>query len=216
MYTKYIRGEELELYAIGYAGRNKDKTWEHIEELKKIGVPEPKSVPELYHLNPELLNYSDTVHIIGDETSGEVEIVLIADKDGNIEVTVGSDHTDRGLETISIQKSKQICPKPIAEETIKFDEIEDEWDDLELFSSVKKDGEWKEYQSGKVSAIVPLDEIVEFLKKHNVELKDAIVFCGTVPLLDDFVFGDAFKCGLTSNKLDKTIEIEYKINKLKE
>lgn len=216
MYTKYIRGEELELYAIGYAGRNKDKTWEHIEELKKIGVPEPKSVPELYHLNPELLNYSDTVHIIGDETSGEVEIVLIADKDGNIEVTVGSDHTDRGLETISIQKSKQICPKPIAEETIKFDEIEDEWDDLELFSSVKKDGEWKEYQSGKVSAIVPLDEIVEFLKKHNVELKDVIVFCGTVPLLDDFVFGDAFKCGLTSNKLDKTIEIEYKINKLKE
>lgn len=216
MYTKYIRGEELELYAIGYAGRNKDKTWEHIEELKKIGVPEPKSVPELYHLNPELLNYSDTVHIIGDETSGEVEIVLIADKDGNIEVTVGSDHTDRGLETISIQKSKQICPKPIAEETIKFDEIEDEWDDLELFSSVKKDGEWKEYQSGKVSAIVPLDEIVEFLKKHNVELKDVIVFCGTVPLLDDFVFGDAFKCGLRSNKLDKTIEIEYKINKLKE
>jgi len=206
----------LELYAIGYAGRNKDKTWEHIEELKKIGVPEPKSVPELYHLNPELLNYSDTVHIIGDETSGEVEIVLIADKDGNIEVTVGSDHTDRGLETISIQKSKQICPKPIAEETIKFDEIEDEWDDLELFSSVKKDGEWKEYQSGKVSAIVPLDEIVEFLKKHNVELKDVIVFCGTVPLLDDFIFGDAFKCGLRSNKLDKTIEIEYKINKLKE
>ena len=206
----------MELYAIGYAGRNKDKTWEHIEELKKIGVPEPKSVPELYHLNPELLNYSDTVHIIGDETSGEVEIVLIADKDGNIEVTVGSDHTDRGLETISIQKSKQICPKPIAEETIKFDEIEDEWDDLELFSSVKKDGEWKEYQSGKVSAIVPLDEIVEFLKKHNVELKDVIVFCGTVPLLDDFIFGDAFKCGLRSNKLDKTIEIEYKINKLKE
>lgn|SRR5690625_4254759 len=216
MYTKYIRSDELELYAIGYAGRNKDKTWEHIEELKKIGVPEPKSVPELYHLNPELLNYSDTVHIIGDETSGEVEIVLIADKDGNIEVTVGSDHTDRGLETISIQKSKQICPKPIAEETIKFDEIEDEWDDLELFSSVKKDGEWKEYQSGKVSAIVPLDEIVEFLKKHNVELKDVIVFCGTVPLLDDFIFGDAFKCGLRSNKLDKTIEIEYKINKLKE
>jgi len=216
MYTKYIRGEELELYAIGYAGRNKDKTWEHIEELKKIGVPEPKSVPELYHLNPELLNYSDTVHIIGDETSGEVEIVLIADKDGNIEVTVGSDHTDRGLETISIQKSKQICPKPLAEETIKFDEIEDEWDDLELFSSVKKGGEWKEYQSGKVSAIVPLDEIVEFLRKHDVELKDVTVFCGTVPLLDGFVFGDTFKCGLRSNKLDKTIEIEYEINKLKE
>lgn len=216
MYTKYIRGEELELYAIGYAGRNKDKTWEHIEELKKIGVPEPKSVPELYHLNPELLNYSDTVHIIGDETSGEVEIVLIADKDGNIEVTVGSDHTDRGLETISIQKSKQICPKPIAEERIKFEEIEDEWDDLELFSSVNKDGEWKVYQSGKVSAIVPLDEIIEFLRKHDVELKDVTVFCGTVPLLDGFVFGDTFRCGLRSNKLDKTIEIEYKINKLKE
>lgn len=206
----------MNLYAIGYAGRNKDKTWEHIEELKEIGVPEPKSVPELYHLNPELLNYSDTIHIIGDQTSGEVEIVLIADEEGNIEVTVGSDHTDRGLETISIQKSKQICPKPIAEETIKFNEIEDEWDDLELYSAVKKDGEWVEYQSGNVSAIIPLEEIKSFLKENGVELKDATVFCGTVPLKSGFIYGDAFKCGLRSNKLDKIIEIEYEINKLKE
>lgn len=206
----------MELYAIGYAGRDKEKTWEHIEELKEIGVPEPKSVPELYQLNPELLNYEDTVHIIGDQTSGEVEIVLIADKDGNIEVTVGSDHTDRGLETISIQKSKQICPKPISKETFKFSEVEDEWDDLELFSSVKKDGEWNEYQTGKVSAIVPLEEIIGFLKQHEVELKDVIVFCGTVPLVDGFTYGDTFKCGLRSNKLNKTIQIEYEINKLKE
>lgn len=206
----------MNLYAIGYAGRNKEKTWEHIDELKKIGVPEPKSVPELYHLNPELLNQSDTIHIIGEETSGEVEIVLIADKDGNIEVTVGSDHTDRSLETVSIQKSKQICPKPLSKETIKFTDVEEEWDDLELFSSVKKNGEWIENQSGKVSSIIPLQEIESFLKKNDVELKDVTVFCGTVPLLDGFIFGDAFRCGLKSNHLDKTIQIEYKINKLKE
>lgn len=206
----------MNLYAIGYAGRNKEKTWEHIEELKKIGVPEPKSVPELYHLSPELLNYSDVIHIIGEETSGEVEIVLIADKDGNLEVTVGSDHTDRGLETVSIQKSKQICPKPLSKETIKFTDVEEEWDDLELFSSVKKDGEWIENQSGKVSSIIPLQEIKNFLKKNDVELKDVTVFCGTVPLLDGFIFGEAFRCGLTSNHLNKTIQIEYEINKLKE
>ncbi|GAB3056891.1 DUF2848 family protein [Salinicoccus sesuvii] len=205
-----------ELYCIGYAGRNKDKTWEHIEELKKIGIPEPKTVPELYHLSDELISTDDTIKIIGDETSGEIEIVLITDSSGNLSVTVGSDHTDRALETVSIHKSKQLCAKPISKDKWRFEDVEDEWDDLLLYSEVLKDGEWKKYQEDKVSSIIPLEEIYQFLKKNNVELKNSVVYCGTVPLLDGFTYGEGFKGGLYSSKKKEALEIEYKIEKLKE
>lgn len=206
----------MKLYAIGYSGRDKEKTYEHIRELKEIGVPEPDSVPELYDLNPRLLNKERNIHVIGNETSGEVEIVLIADENGNIDVTVGSDHTDRSLETISIQKSKQICDKPIANETFKLEDVIDEWDDLQLSSEVYEKGEWVKYQLGKVSTMISLDEIKAFLQNKEVELKNVIVFCGTVPLLDGFKYGEAFRCSIHSNKIEKTISLEYKITFLRE
>lgn len=205
-----------ELYCIGYAGRNKEKTLEHIEELKKIGVPEPKSVPELYHLSPNLVSTDEKIKVIGNKTSGEIEIVLVTDNDENLFVTVGSDHTDRGLETVSIHKSKQVCAKPIAKETWAFSDVEDEWDDLVLYSEVHLNEGWKKYQEDKVSSIIPLYEIKAFLKDNNIEMKNSIVYCGTVPLLDGFAYGDRFKGGLRSEKLNKSIDIEYKIERLKE
>lgn len=208
--------ENGNLYCIGYSGRNKNKTWEHIEELKSIGVPEPKNVPELYHLKKNILTTEEKIQVIGDETSGEVEIVLITESDGRTYVTVGSDHTDRGLETVSIHKSKQICDKPVAEDKWAISDVEKEWDDLELYAEVRKDGKWVKYQEGKASAIIPLQEIREFLEDNNIELKGTTIFCGTVPLLNGFIYGEAYKCGIRSNKLKRCIEIEYKIERLKE
>ena len=206
----------MQLYAIGYAGRDREKTLEHIEELKEIGVPEPKEVPELYHLNPKLLSESDEMYVIGNNSSGEVEVVLVYDESGQISVTVGSDHTDRALETVSIQKSKQLCDKPIASERIPFNDVKDEWDDLVLKSEVLLDGQWVEYQNGLVSNIISFEDIEAYLKKHDVELKNCIVFCGTVPLVDGFKYGDGFRCSLKSNKLDKEISLEYQVKYLKE
>lgn len=208
--------KNMELYCIGYAGRDKEKTLEHIQELKKIGVPEPKSIPELYHINNHLLATGKTVKVIGGETSAEVEIVLIFENDGNISVTVGSDHTDRSLETVSIHKSKQICEKPIAEKKWNLNDIIDEWEDLRLYAEVKQNGEWIKYQEGTVSAIIPLEKIQQFLREHNVESKNAIVFCGTVPLVQGFIYGDAYKCGIESKECKESIELEYEIERLKE
>ncbi|MEN1967948.1 DUF2848 family protein [Lentibacillus sp. N15] len=208
--------EDIELYCIGYSGRDKEKTWEHIEELKKIGVPEPKTIPELYHLKNNLLTNEKAIQVIGDQTSGEVEIVLISESDGSLYVTVGSDHTDRGLETVSIHKSKQICDKPIASDKWRMDDVEKEWDELELYAEVQKDGEWIKYQEGKVSSIIPLREIKHFLSENNAELNRAVVFCGTVPLLNGFIYGDAYRCGIRNNKMNSSIELEYEIKKLKE
>jgi len=85
----------VELYAIGYAGRDKEKTWKHIEELKKIGVSQPNSVPELCRLSPVLVENGNGIYVVGNKTSGEVEIVLKFDENGEASVTVGSNHTYR-------------------------------------------------------------------------------------------------------------------------
>ncbi|MFC4660708.1 DUF2848 family protein [Oceanobacillus aidingensis] len=204
-----------QFYCIGYAGRDKKKTWEHVEELKKIGVPEPKSVPELYHLSDYLIDNSGAISVIGNQTSGEVEIVLICDEEGNLFVTVGSDHTDRGLETVSIHKSKQVCAKPIAGKKWGFEDVQDEWDDLVLYSEVLSEGNWVKYQHDKVSSIIPFEQIMDFLKRNDIESQNYVVYCGTVPLLNGFIYGDGFRCGIYSEKMDKTIELEYKVEKLK-
>src|SRR5699024_1556257 len=206
----------MELYCIGYAGRDKDKTLEHIEELKEIGVPEPKSIPEMYHINSNLLTREKKMKVVGDKTSAEVEIVLIFDENGSTSVTVGSDHTDRSLEAVSIHKSKQICEKPIASKKWHLNEVIDEWDDLRLYAKVKQNGKWVRYQEGTVSAIIPLSEIKSFLKNHDVETKNAIVYCGTVPLVNGFIYGDAYKCGIESKKQGDIIEVEYEVERVKE
>jgi len=207
---------KIDFYCIGYSGRDVEKTREHVEELKKIGVPEPKSIPEIYHLKDNLLTNNDNIEVIGEKTSGEVEVVLIADSEGQLFVTVGSDHTDRGLETVSIHKSKQICDKPIASDKWKIENVKDEWEELELYSEVKKEGEWINYQKGALSSIISLDDIISFLEKNNIELKNVVVFCGTVPLLEGFIYGDVFKCGIKDHKNEKSIELKYEIERLRE
>ena len=113
-------------------------------------MPEPNSVPEIYHLDPLLFRQNKSISIIGDQSSGEAEIVIIFDNDKRY-VTLGSDHTDRELETVSIHKSKQLCAKPIASTIWDFTEVEEHSDELELRSFVFVDGDWQLYQDDKVA-----------------------------------------------------------------
>src|SRR5699024_11607505 len=75
---------------------------------------------------------------------------------------------------------------------------------------------WQKYQEGTFDSVIPLVEILNFLEKHDVPKKDAIVYSGTVPLINGFVYGDGYRCGIHSDKLNKTISIEYKLDKLEE
>ena len=80
------------------------------------------------------LDTSDAVFVQSTQTSGEVEIVIyVSDK---IYIGVGSDHTDRALETVSIPGSKQACVNHLATKFWLWDEIADSWDDCILRSWV--------------------------------------------------------------------------------
>lgn len=203
------------VYCIGYAGRSLEKTMEHIIELEKIGIPRPEEVPTLYPVRRNSLNQSGEIQVLGNESSGEAEIVLVfGDTEEEVYITVGSDHTDRSLETVDINKSKQICDKPIAKSAWKLSDVINQWDDLILTAQVQVNGEWLDYQRAKINEIIPLEEIKEFLIKKGVVMKNSIVFSGTVPLLNGFKYGSAFKMSFIDEARENEIHAEYVINRL--
>lgn len=210
--------QEVEInyfYCIGYAGRDAEKTIEHIKELAEIGIPEPSEIPTLYPLGLSTLTQAKELEVLGNKTSGEAEIVLIfGDTTDEIYLTIGSDHTDRELEAVDINKSKQVCDKPIAEKAWRLEDVVDHWDDLELLSEVYVDNKWKRYQRDKITAILSFEDIKKFLVKNEVPLANALFLSGTVPLLEGFIYGQKFRMKFIDPIKNDEIVAEYDINDL--
>ncbi|WP_017437676.1 DUF2848 family protein [Saccharococcus caldoxylosilyticus] len=202
-------------YCIGYSGRNKEHILSHIKELMALGVPEPKEIPELYPMRKSSITQESVIDVLGDQTTGEVEIVLIfGESEDEIYVTVGSDHTDRALETVDIHKSKLVCDKPFATTVWSLQDVIDHWDDLELVSYIKEGNDWGLYQKSSVKSILPVNEIIRFLKNKNVILRNCIVFCGTVPLINGFKYANSYLMKIIDPVLENTISFQYQTNKL--
>jgi len=102
-----------ELVVAGWVGRNRAAVERHVSELAAIGVPRPSRMPLFYRLAAQLLSQADQIDVVGEDTSGEVEPLLLA-QGGELFISVASDHTDRTLEAHSVALSKQVCAKPAA------------------------------------------------------------------------------------------------------
>ncbi len=100
------------LVVAGWTGTDEKGLRHHIEELAAIGVPGPSTVPVFYRNAVSNVTQTDRLQVLGPDTSGEVEPVVLAMADG-LWLTVGSDHTDRKAETIGIALSKQLCAKVV-------------------------------------------------------------------------------------------------------
>ena len=87
----------------GYVGRNQDEVRRHIEELAAKGIPAPKSTPVLFPKACRSLVLDDLIEVYGEETSGELEYVLLVQDENDVDVGLGSDHTDRKLEETDIR-----------------------------------------------------------------------------------------------------------------
>src|SRR6266478_8367321 len=105
----------------------------HIVEMEAIGVKRPSSLPVFYRCSASRLNTADEIEVTGEDSSGEVEFVLIQ-SEGNLWVGTGSDQRDRKVESYNITVSKQMCDKPVAAELWPFEEVQDHWDRLLLRS----------------------------------------------------------------------------------
>lgn len=202
-------------YCVGYSGRDQELTLKHIKELAELGVPEPEEIPALYPVRKSSLTQNSKIEVLGDDSTGEAEIVLIfGDSPDEIYVTVGSDHTDRSLETVDINKSKQVCDKPFARKAWLFEDVIDHWDDLELVSHIYVAGEWKSYQKESVKKILHPQDVIDFLTGKNIALSQTIVFSGTVPLLDGFKQAEKFSMELVDPIKQDSIYAEYEIANL--
>ena len=155
------------------------------------------------------------IQVEGQETSGEIEYVLLVD--GNsIYVTVGSDHTDRELERINILKSKQVSPAVLSDNLWNYKEIKDNWDQIQIRSWVLREGKRTLYQDSTLGTILPPEELIRSVQQRvKGSLEGIAIFSGTPPLLTEkIVFTDRFEGELLDPVLNRKITIGYSIHTL--
>ncbi len=197
----------------GWTGRDIAAVEHHIEELAAIGVSRPSSVPLFYRAGAGLLTQAPVIDVLGDETSGEVEPLLLADA-GEMFLGIGSDHTDRALEASSVAASKQACPKPVARAVWPLAELQDHLDDLELRAWIRDDVEdgWTLYQEGTLAAIRPLADLVRAAPNATSDgrLADgSAMMCGTLAARGGVRPARHFRMALHDPVLGRTLEHEY-------
>lgn len=199
------------LVVAGFTGRDRDEVHDHIEELERIGVPAPESVPTFYDLDVGLLTQDDAITVDGERTSGEAEPVLFFDREGRRFVGIGSDHTARDLERDSIATSKAACPKPVGTDVFAYDDISERWDDLVLRSQV--DGQL--YQEARLAQILPVPHLLDALTEQlDIEQEGLVLFLGTVPLrTDGFVYGRRFHAELETPDGRRRTSFLYRIDR---
>jgi hypothetical protein len=204
----------------GWTGRNLDAIEHHIEELAAIGVPRPSTVPLYYRVGIHCLTQAHSIEVVGDNTSGEAEPVLLAMPDG-LWLTVGSDHTDRSAETYSVALSKQLCPKVIASQAWRFDDIKGHADKILLRSWVVDADARVLYQDGTLAAIRPLESLLQgFANSISVSnVAEAmpigsLMSCGTVGAIGGIRPAKRFIMQLFDPILNRALEHEYGIDVL--
>jgi hypothetical protein len=173
------------LIMAGYTGRNQAEAQAHIDELKAHGIPAPERIPTLYACAPALLTTGEEIAVLGHDTSGEAEFVLFpSETEGELLVGVGSDHTDRALETTDIPRAKQLCAKTVSREVWRLADVVDHWDDLILRSWVGDGSAETLYQEGPLARLLSPEGILATVATNTSEqVAEAVVFSGTLPIL---------------------------------
>ncbi len=201
------------LIVAGWTGRDEAALRHHIEELAAIGVPRPSSVPVFYRIGTANLTQSSRLQVLGPDTSGEVEPVIVALNDG-LWLGLGSDHTDRKAETMGIALSKQLCGKPLADVLWPFDEVADHWDRLILRAFATIDGQRVKYQEGPLSAMRHPSELIAKLKPAAALPPGTIMFCGTLGAIGGIRPATRFEMVLEDPILSRSMSHAYAIEVL--
>mgnify|MGYP001821163110 CR=1 FL=1 len=204
-----IRVGVKQLVVAGWTGRNPDAVQHHIDELAALGVAQPSQVPLFYRVSSSLLTRSPEIEVLGEGTSGEVEPLLVR-QGGDLFLGLGSDHTDRDLETVSVAASKQACPKPVADRLWRFEEVTPHLDRLVLLCEIEASGQWMTYQDGALGTILPLADLAESADLAHGQA----MLCGTLAAIGGVRPAPAYRMSLTDPVLDRRIDLSYRVRTL--
>jgi hypothetical protein len=211
--TEKVAFDVSDLVIAGWTGRDVAALEHHIEELKAIGVQPPSKVPLYYRVAANLLCQDDAIQVVGEDTSGEAEPVLVGAPD-RLWVTVGADHTDRKLEAYGVAQSKQVCAKPIGRTAWRFEEIEPHWDRIVLRSFIEEGGRKVPYQEGLLGTIrAPRDLIAGWRGDKRLPAGVAM-FCGTLPAIGGIRASSRFDMELDDPVLGRKLSHSYTIQAL--
>jgi hypothetical protein len=203
--------EPAALIVAGWTGRDEASLRHHIEELAAIGVPRPSSVPVFYRNSILNLTQASAVEVLGPDTSGEVEPVIVA-LDGKLYLAVGSDHTDRKAEAQGIALSKQLCAKQLGRDLWALDEVADHWDQLKLRSFATIDGQRLAYQDGTLSSMRPPADLIA--RYGSALAPNTVMYCGTLGAIGGIRPATRFEMELEDPVLGRTLKHAYDISVL--
>ena len=212
--VKKVAVEIDELVIAGWTGRDVEALNRHIEELKAIGIQPPSKVPLYYRVTANLLTQAESIQVLGDDTSGEVEPVLVGAPD-RLWVTVGADHTDRKLESYGVAVSKQVCPKIVGRTAWRFEDVEPHWDRLMLRSFIAEDGKKVLYQEGPLAKIRAPRELIAGWREGDKRLPAGVaMFCGTLPALGTIRSSSRFEMEIEDPVLGRKLVQAYDVEAL--
>lgn len=203
-----------ELVIAGWTGRDQAAMEKHIRELEALGVARPAATPTFYRVAASRLTTRETIEVSGESSSGEVEAVLLQ-SGGELLVGVGSDHTDREVETYGVTVSKQMCDKPVAPTLWRYADVADHWDELILRAHTIDGSDRRLYQEGKVTAMrAPNDLIARYTDGKSALADGTVMFCGTLPAIGGVAPAERFELELEDPILGRSLRHAYSVLRL--
>ena len=195
----------------GWTGRDRAAMEHHFVELEQIGVGRPPRTPMFYRVSCQCLTTAHAIEASAGDSSGEVEFVLLA-WDDDLWIGVGSDHTDRKVETYDIAVSKQMCAKPLAAEFWRFADLRGHWDELVLRSFIGEGRARELYQEGQVSAMLAPADLIDRYRDGGATLPaSTLMFGGTLAAIGGVRPASPFAFELFDPVLDRRIGHHYRV-----
>jgi len=201
------------LVVAGWTGTDEKGLQHHIEELAALGVPAPSSVPVFYRNAVSNVMQVDRLQVLGSDTSGEVEPVVLAMADG-LWLTVGSDHTDRKAEAMGIALSKQLCGKVVGAVAWRLDDVADRWDSLIIRAHATIDGERVLYQEGTLKSLRHPTDLISRYGAGKPLAAGTVMMGGTMSAIGGIRPATRFEMELEDPKTGERLSHAYDVEML--
>lgn len=128
-----------------------------------------------YQLQPYLVTTGNYVKMVSEAHAGELSYALLIKDEGEVYVTVASDHSDKEAEKCNLVAGKHMYPKVIARRAWRLRDVEPKWGGMELRSWVELNGEKRQAAYLKGSDFPSPGSVVSIIGKTASDLRNLVI-----------------------------------------